>query len=96
MYTTQKEVTDIDDEYTKQKTTKRHIPKSFEYETKNGMLKYTVEINETTEEDCGLSISMSYESYTDGAAYFTIYEPDDIHLLLERVNHRLHFWIMEK
>jgi hypothetical protein len=54
------------------------VTKSFEYETKKGMLKYLVEISETTSEDDGITIRMIYESYEDGIAYETIYEPDNI------------------
>lgn len=54
------------------------MPKTYEYETKVGMLKYKVEVSETTIDDDGISLLVTYESYETGIAYETTYDHEDI------------------
>lgn len=54
------------------------MSKQYAHETKIGMLKYKVDVSETTSDDDGINILVSYESYETGIAYESAYDPDDI------------------
>ena len=54
------------------------MSKTYEYETKVGMLKYKVDVSETTIDDDGISLLVTYESYETGIAYETTYDHEDI------------------
>jgi len=52
--------------------------KTYEYETKVGMLNYKADVSETTIDDDGISLLVTYESYETGIAYETSYDHEDI------------------
>jgi hypothetical protein len=49
-----------------------------EYETKEGMLKYVIEVSKETFDNDGITITMTYDSYESGEEYKTCYKPEDI------------------
>jgi hypothetical protein len=49
-----------------------------EYKTKEGMLKYVIDVNKETFDNDGITITMTYDSYESGEEYKTCYKPEDI------------------